>query len=172
MPHSAHHISYSHQPPPMGLLGHSLSAPFFYSFTDPQHKSTNLKSDFMQHEMRLLGVVREPIDAPMDLVRACKNRLDAIRLCVQLSGLTNEQIAQRLDIDKGHFTRIMQGRAYLDDRKSVHLMVLCGNIAPLQYEAMALRRTLIAVQGTSSLEERRKANMRTYYARRAEDKAA
>lgn len=105
----------------------------------------------------MLGVVRAPVDAPMELVKICKHRLDAIRLCAQLSGLSYEQIAQRVGLDKGHFTRIMQGKAYLPDTKSVLFMVLCGNFAPLQYEAWACKKRLMCMgesSGTSSLMDR------------------
>jgi hypothetical protein len=90
-----------------------------------------------QREMPLLGKVRKPEQAPLDLVKNCRHRLDAIRLCVQLSTLSHQYICSELGIDKGHFSRVMQGRAHFPDAKSVELMHLCGNFAPLQYEAWA-----------------------------------
>lgn len=92
----------------------------------------------MQREMPFLGESKKPELAPVDLVARCKNRLDAIRLCVQLSHLSNEHICDHLGIDKGHWSRIMQGKAWFPDPKSIDLMRLCGNFAPMQYEAMAL----------------------------------
>lgn len=90
-----------------------------------------------QREMRLMGVARSTKQAPMELIKTCRHRLDAIRLCVQLSSLSNEYVSGQLGIDKGHWTRIMQGKAHFPDAKSVDLMTLCGNYAPLQYEAWA-----------------------------------
>ncbi len=90
-----------------------------------------------QRQMPMLGEARKPSLAPVELVAKCRHRLDAIRLCVQLSHLANDTLCARLGIDRGHFTRMMQGRAHFPDAKSVELMRVCGNYAPLQYEAMA-----------------------------------
>jgi len=94
--------------------------------------------------MPWLSMVRRPQLAPMELVRACRHRLDAIRLCVQLSGLSNETVADSLAIDRGHFSRIMQGKANFPDAKSVLLMRRCENYAPMQYEAWAFGFALVA----------------------------
>lgn len=91
----------------------------------------------MQREMPFFGEVKQPVMVADALLSTCKHRLDAIRLCVQLSSLSNEVISESLGIDKGHFSRIMQGKAHFPDSKSIELMSLCGNYAPLQYEAMA-----------------------------------
>jgi hypothetical protein len=90
----------------------------------------------MQREMPFLAQAKQPVMVADALLSTCKHRLDAIRLCVQLSSLSNEVIAESLVIDKGHFSRIMQGKAHFPDCKSVNLMYLCGNYAPMQYEAM------------------------------------
>lgn len=84
-----------------------------------------------------VGESRRPVLAEWDLVKKCRNRLDAVRLCVQLSGMSNESVAASLEIDKGNFSRMMQGRTNFPDAKSVTLMELCGNYAPMQYEAWA-----------------------------------
>jgi len=92
----------------------------------------------MQREMPFLSPAGCPKSAPTELVEACRHRLDAIRLCVQLSRLPMQRVADELGIDPGHMTRIMQGRAQFPDAKSCDLMRLCGNIAPMQYEAHAM----------------------------------
>lgn len=92
----------------------------------------------MQREMPFLSATPSPVAAPAELVAACRHRLDAIRLCVQLSRLPMQRVADELGIDPGHMTRIMQGRAHFPDAKSCDLMRLCGNIAPMQYEAQAM----------------------------------
>lgn len=74
----------------------------------------------------------------MELIKACRNRLDAIILCIQLSRLSQGEVAKRLGLDKGHLTRILQGLAYFPDQKSTELMQVCRNYAPMQYEAMAM----------------------------------
>jgi hypothetical protein len=91
----------------------------------------------MQREMPFVGNSKPPQLVADSLIIKCRHRLDAIRLCIQLSDYSNETIAENLGIDKGHFSRIMQGKAWFPDTKSVQLMNLCGNYAPLQYEAQA-----------------------------------
>lgn len=91
-----------------------------------------------QQEMPLLGPVKGMQLVAPDLLKVCRHRLDAIRLCINLSGLSNETICRDLGIDKGHLSRILKGRAHFPDAKSIELMQLCGNYAPMQFEAMAL----------------------------------
>lgn len=92
-----------------------------------------------QMPMPMPGAVRSLSLAPMELIEVCRHRLDAIRLCVQLSSLSHEHVAKKLGMDKSHFSRIMQGKAYFPDTKTIQLMELCGNIAPTQFEMYALR---------------------------------
>lgn len=89
----------------------------------------------MQREIPIISEVVAPKLVDAHLLSVCKNRLDAIRLCVQMSGLSNSYICERLHIDAGHFSRIMQGHANFPDTKSHSLMQLCGNAAPMQWEA-------------------------------------
>lgn len=93
----------------------------------------------MQRELPILGNVKRDLELVSDeLLDKCKSRLDAIRLCVQLSGMSNQYLSEALRIDKGHFTRIMQGRAHFPDCKSLDLMQTCGNYAPMQFEVRAM----------------------------------
>lgn len=88
-----------------------------------------------QKEMGLLGNVKRDLEyAPMELVEQCRDEIHAIQLCVQLSGLPHQTVYHELDIDKGHWTRIMQRQANFPDRKRNRLMRLCGNAAPIQYD--------------------------------------
>jgi transcriptional regulator with XRE-family HTH domain len=90
----------------------------------------------------LLGEMRSPVELPWDLIARCNDEHEALLLCVHYSRLSNEEIARRLGIDKSHWTRIMQGRGNLPARKRTPLMSICGNIAPIQYEAMRFGREL------------------------------
>jgi transcriptional regulator with XRE-family HTH domain len=104
-------------------------------------KSTDLHSG--QQELRpLLGVMKPPQELDWALIAKCNDEQDALLLCVHMSRLSNEEIARRLGIDKSHWTRIMQGRGNLPARKRTPLMSICGNIAPIQYEAMRFGRQL------------------------------
>lgn len=103
-------------------------------------KSTELHPG--QREMPLLGVLKPPYELDWALIAKCNDEQDALLLCVHMSRLANEEIARQLGIDKSHWTRIMQGRGNLPARKRTQLMSICGNIAPIQYEAMRFGRQL------------------------------
>ncbi len=95
-----------------------------------------------QREIPILGIARVPQEVDWALVSKCNDEQDAILLCVHLSRLANEEIARQLGIDKSHWTRIMQGRGNLPARKRTQLMSICGNIAPIQFEAMRFGKQL------------------------------
>lgn len=102
--------------------------------------STELHSG--QREIPILSVARVPHEVDWALVAKCNDEQDALLLCVHLSRLANEEIARQLGIDKSHWTRIMQGRGNLPARKRTQLMSICGNIAPIQFEAMRFGKQL------------------------------
>lgn len=92
----------------------------------------------MQRELPVMSVMRKPVAIADELIRACRNELDALNLCMNLSGLSDESIRDHLVIDKGHFSRLRKGRGNFPPNKRIALMELCGNRAPAQYEAMRL----------------------------------
>lgn len=75
-------------------------------------------------------VMAEPM-----LVDACGSLLEAVALCIQLSRLTQDYVADQLGLDPGNFSRMLKGRANLPLKKMNKLMELCGNYAPLQWLA-------------------------------------
>jgi hypothetical protein len=85
----------------------------------------------------MLGEAERP--APVDdiLIAQCDTLLDAVLLCVQLSRLPHYVVCQRLGIDRGHWSRILQGQAHFPTNKFTALMQLCRNLAPMQYLARA-----------------------------------
>jgi hypothetical protein len=105
-----------------------------------QAKSTDLHSG--QREIPMLAITKPPVEVDWALISKCNDEQDALLLCVHLSRLSNETIAKHLGIDKSHWTRIMQGRGNLPARKRTPLMSICGNIAPIQFEAMRFGRQL------------------------------
>lgn len=90
-----------------------------------------------QTHMRLLGETRKPDYVELKLLGQCETLLQAIHLCVHLSRLPHYAIAEKLGIDRGHWTRMMQGQAHFPTNKLASLMQLCGNYAPLQWLAKA-----------------------------------
>lgn len=77
----------------------------------------------------------EWVEVPLDLVIKQPTFSGAIALCVQLSGLEDKEVYLSLDIDAGHWTRIMKGDAHFPVNKLNTLMDLCGNEAPLMWLA-------------------------------------
>lgn len=80
------------------------------------------------------GEVKPPRKIDEQLVRSCDSLLDAIHLCIHLSKRKHYDIAETLGIDKGHWTRIMQGQAHFPTNKLRALQYACGNWAPLQFQ--------------------------------------
>ena len=89
-----------------------------------------------------MAAMKAPVEIDWSLIAQCNDEQDALLLCVHLSRFANEEIARRLGIDKSHWTRIMQGRGNLPARKRTPLMSICGNLAPIQFEAMRFGRQL------------------------------
>lgn len=100
-------------------------------------------SNLSQREMPFLAEVKGPKDVPHEFIRACKSELEALNLCINLSNLSDEAIRENLGIDKGHFSRIRKGRGNFPPNKRVALMHLCGNRAPVQYEAYRIGCELV-----------------------------
>lgn len=108
-----------------------------------------------QIPMRMLGEIRKPDYVERRLLTQCETFLQAIHLCIHLSRFKHYVIAEKLGIDRGHWTRMMQGQAHFPTNKIADLMKLCGNYAPLQWLAQATGQE-IAVD----LKELRKQQLR------------
>lgn len=107
----------------------------------------------MNQSLAMLAAHPKPRMLDMEVIKACEHRLDAIRVCVQCSRLSNETICGMLGLDNGHFTRMMQGRAHFPDAKANLLMEVCGNYAPLQYEAWSNGFELIEQSKDARIKE-------------------
>lgn len=97
---------------------------------------------FNQRQIPLLAEARKPELVDAALISKLDGEDEAVLLCVHLSRLSHEAVCQHLGIDKGHWSRILQGRAHFPTRKRLQLMRLCGNLAPIQYEALKSGLTL------------------------------
>lgn len=95
---------------------------------------------------------------PVDdvLVRQCDTLLDAIHLCIHLSKFKNYVLCDKLGIDRGHWTRMMQGQAHFPPNKLNELMKLAGNLAPLQWLSASMGIPL----GMDAKQQRRAQLMR------------
>ena len=92
-------------------------------------------SECVQTQIPILSAIPAPNTVDPDVIDHCQNALDSVRLCVHLSNFSHERICDALGIDRGHWSRIMQGRAHFPTNKLVDLQRLCGNTAPTQYLA-------------------------------------
>lgn len=95
----------------------------------------------VQHVQRrwpMLGEARKPVPVDDILIRQCETLLDAIHLCIHLSRKKHYALCDELGIDRGHWTRIMQGQAHFPTNKMTELMNRCANYAPLQWLSNAM----------------------------------
>jgi len=112
-------------------------------------------SNLQQREMPFLAEVKGPAEIPVEFIKACNSELEALNLCMNLSNLSDEAIRDSLGIDKGHFSRIRKGRGNFPPNKRVALMELCGNLAPVQYEAWRVGRDLVERSKDQQIRELR-----------------
>lgn len=101
---------------------------------DSQPKSTTGNHSQQLSIPECIGALKEPVFVDMAIIKMCRDELDAVNLCIDLSRMSDEAICQYLGIDKGHWSRIRKGRAHFPTKKRLELMYLAGNWAPLQYE--------------------------------------
>lgn len=105
-----------------------------------------------QREIPALAEMRRPTNVPIEFIRACKDELAALNLCMSLSNLSDETIRDVLVIDKGHFSRLRKGRGNFPPNKRIALMELCGNRAPAQYEAFRLNCDLVDLSKDAQIQ--------------------
>lgn len=91
----------------------------------------------MQRHLAFVGEASKPSKVDPLRLNMCDSLLDAIHLCIHMSHLPHYAIAERLGVDRGHWTRMMQGQAHFPTNKITMLMETCGNYAPLQWLAIA-----------------------------------
>ena len=92
----------------------------------------------MQRELAVHGEVRKVMFVDSKLMEMCDDGMDAIRLCIHLSGFTYGFVSDDMGINAGNFSRVLQGNGNFPTNKRVRLMELCKNLAPLQFECNAL----------------------------------
>ena len=102
--------------------------------------STEVQPTQANRNLGIIGVAQARKPVPVDdiLIRQCNSFLEAIHLCIHLSKLPHWRICEQLGIDRGHWTRIMQGQAHFPTNKMHELIHLCGNFAPLQWLSNAV----------------------------------
>jgi len=90
-----------------------------------------------------LQEVRPPQMTDKEIVKRVPTFLDAIRVSMNLSGTSHQKISNELEVDKGHMSRILSGKANFSLNKLKHLMMLCGTLLPLQWLAYQMGYDLV-----------------------------
>lgn len=106
------------------------------------------------------------IEVDQEVVFSRPSLSAAIALCVQVSGLEEKEVYLSLEIDAGHWTRIMKGDAHFPVNKLNNLMDLCGNEAPLMWLANSRGYGLVVLK----TEAERRAEMAERALREERDK--
>lgn len=91
-----------------------------------------------QGSLPFATTIQEISDA--EIMRRCKSQRDALRVCVELSGLAPKDVAYQLEIDPAHFSRMISGgedRRHFPPDLGDKLMDICGNEVPLRYAALS-----------------------------------
>lgn len=102
-------------------------------------------------DQRELSLVRTPdrTDVPLDIVTRQPSLSKVNALCIQFSGLLDKEILLALDIDAGHWSRIVKGDAHFPTNRLSDLMDICGNDAPLMWLAHARGYGLVVLRTES-----------------------
>ena len=129
----------------LGATPHEHHRPFFCLVEDSQVRSTLLTTPESQPQLALSRRASR-MDVPLELVTAQPTLTAAVVLCVQVSGLGHNEICLSLEIDPGHWARILKGDAHFPLNKLCALMDLCGNEAPLAWLAQARGKGLVLLK--------------------------
>jgi hypothetical protein len=76
----------------------------------------------------------------------------ALKLCKEISGLSDKQICAELDIDQAQWSRIWTGTGHFPPIKIKKFMDVCGNIIPLRWLAMDCGFELKPMKSTLELQ--------------------
>ena len=107
-----------------------------------------------QAEMPVLGDVKKPDNpVPQHLIELCKNKQEAIALCVKWSGIQDSTICHALGLDKGNFSRYMTGSANFPHNLENALQDLCGNEAVLQWACCSRNQRPIEIDNSQKIAE-------------------
>lgn len=106
-----------------------------------------------QTEMPFMGATRKLVLLDEVYIQACPNLRESVRLCINLSSLTNIEAANKLGIDRGNFSRIMSGNGNFPLNKLSDLMLLCGNYAPLQFLARQCGFVLVEAEHIQAVQK-------------------
>ena len=105
---------------------------------------SNLLTTVEQQELALVREVN--VEIALETIMRQTSLLGAVSLCISASGLQDKEIYLSLEIDAGHWSRIMKGDAHFPLNKLGELMNLCGNEAPLIWFARSKGYGLVQLE--------------------------
>ena len=105
---------------------------------------SNLLTPVEQQELALVREVN--VEIALETIMRQKSLLSAVSLCISASGLQDKEVYLSLEIDAGHWSRIMKGDAHFPLNKLGELMNLCGNEAPLIWLARSKGYGLVQLE--------------------------
>lgn len=92
----------------------------------------------MQRDIPMVGCVTRPMRvhtaAEMSL---CKSKVDAAFLSLRCSDLSQETISERMPMDAGHLSRLINGRRPWNERWQANFERLTGSFALTQWDCKA-----------------------------------
>ena len=96
---------------------------------------TTPQKEFMQSEIPMLSLLREPVVVPYEFIERCKDYTEAVMLCLQLRRVkyTQNEVADILGLSRGYWSKILNRKANFPMDRSEDLELLCGNWALTQY---------------------------------------
>lgn len=133
--------------------------PFYLTPKGPTTHNNNKKPlakvfTMKQRELPVMSDIKRANNpVPQHLIELCQNKQEAIRLCINWSGIQVTVLAELLGIDKGNFTRILSGSAYLPPNKENLLQDICGNEAILEWSCYSRNKKPIPVDSTQKIAE-------------------
>jgi hypothetical protein len=94
----------------------------------------------MQKEMPFLSEMPKLRLLDESLIKKCRDEHEAIKLCFDQRTIKYSltTLAAMLGMDQGHLSCVFAGTKHMPSRRRVMYMQLCGNAAPIQFEAMKL----------------------------------
>lgn len=80
------------------------------------------------------GMIKGPEFMSIAMMEKIHSMHEAVLFCIQQRKVkyTQNEIAALLDIDRGHWAKILKGKAHFPLNKLTELMKICSNMAPLQ----------------------------------------
>lgn len=104
------------------------------------------------HENGDLLLTSAKQDVSKEVIASLPDFKAALKLCKEISGLSDKQICGELNVEPAQWSRIWMGQAHFPPEKITCLMDLCGNWVPLRWLAMRYGQELKPTKTTLERE--------------------